>query len=143
MMQFVIDASSCLKWAFEEEDSETAKRILDDYQNRKILLLSPDIWQYEITNALASAVLRKKILQRKATQLLAVLLEVKPEQVSVDSILKFCLKNAIRYHISAYDSVYVTLAERSHLRFITADDKLVRKIKYPKLVLHLKHYSSS
>ncbi len=141
MRNLVVDSSVCMKWAFEEEGSEIARRILTDYQNDKILLFSPAIWEYEIVNALASAVHRKKISPLKSTNYLNLFIQSKPQIISLSDLLKPCLENTNRYQISAYDSAYVTMAKENKMLFISADEKLVRKIKDSKTAILLKDYS--
>ena len=70
MRKYVIDASTCLKWVFVEQDSEIALRLLSDLEQNKVLLVIPSIWHYEIINALSSAVKRKKITHAKSKVLL-------------------------------------------------------------------------
>ena len=140
MRKLVVDASVCIKWAFNEEGSEMARQMLQDYRDNKILLVSPDLWEYEITNVLASAVKRKKISSTQSFNFLELFLESKPEMVSISDILNHCLENAQKYEISAYDSAYVTLAKENNMVLISADDKLVAKVNNPKIAILLRDY---
>lgn len=128
MRKFVVDASTCLKWIFDENDSLIARNLQREFENNKVLLVAPNLWEYEITNALASAVRRKKISLNKSKAALKALLEARPEIMEITILLEKCLTNAQKYDLSAYDSAYVTLAIESEIPLISADDKLVSKI---------------
>lgn len=140
MKKLVVDASVCLKWVFEEEDSRKARLLLKNHEQKKFLLLVPELWEYEITNGFASAVLRQKISFLKARKLLKLVLEANLEIISLSSLFVRCLENAKKYQISAYDSAYITLAHESKIVLVSADDQLVAKIGDPKLAVSLKDF---
>lgn len=137
MKKIVVDASVCLKWVFEEQNSQLARDILIKKEQNQILLFSPSLWEFEITNALATAVLRKKVSVKKSQEFLQLLLEAKPEIISLSDILLKCLLNCKKYGISGYDSAYVTLAEENKLVLVSSDDKLVTKINNHKIATSL------
>lgn len=138
MKKLVVDASVCLKWVFEEEDSEKARFLLKQQEKNKLLLLAPQLWEYEIVNGFASAVLRKKVPYQKANKLLKLVLEANLKVISMTDLLMQCLENAKKYQISAYDSAYVTLAAENGIVLISADDRLVEKVGNKKLAVSLK-----
>jgi predicted nucleic acid-binding protein len=137
MKKVVIDASVCLKWVFEEEDSDKARNLLNLSENKKILLLAPTIWEYEIVNGFASAVVKEKLSFDKSKKLMGLVLEAKPEMISISDLLSECLSNSKKYDISAYDSAYVTLAKENKIILISADAKLVKKIDDPEIATTL------
>ncbi len=140
MKKIVVDASVCLKWVFEEEDSPTARKLLREFLKGNLLLVAPNLWEYEIVNALASAVRRKKITASKSHQLLKFLIQAKPETTSINDLLVSCLGNGQRYDISAYDSAYLTLAAENKMLLVSADEKLVSKIDNPKIAVNLQEF---
>lgn len=139
-MNIVIDASVCLKWLFVEVDSPQALSILKDCEAKKITLLAPSLWEYEMVNALATAVARKKITFSKSLKFLKFFLKSKPQLVSIADEYKTCLTLAKKYQLSAYDSSYLTLAKAAKTILVSADGKLVRKVADKKLVISLKEY---
>lgn len=141
-MNIVIDASVCLKWLFKEEDSFQALSILKDSEAKKVVLLAPLLWEYEIVNALATAVARKKIPFSKSLKFLKFFLKSKPQLVSIADEYKTCLTLAQKYQLSAYDSSYLTLAKAAKAILISADAKLVRKVADKKLVVGLAEYAA-
>ena len=143
MKKFVVDASVCLKWVFEEEDSEKARIIQKDFQDNKILLVVPNLWEYEIVSALSSGLRRKKITFSQAKLFLKTLMQAKPEIVTISNLLDECLENTKKYDLSAYDSAYVTLAKEDKMVFISADNKLVSKINDTKIAITLSAWPST
>lgn len=141
MKKIVIDASVCLKWVFEEEGSEKARFLLKQQEQNKLLLLVPELWEYEIVNGFASAVLRKKISFLKAKQLLTLVFKANLEIISIGGSHIKCLENANKYQISAYDSAYVTIAHENGILLVSADDRLVAKVGDKKLAISLKDFT--
>lgn len=126
---FVIDASTTLKWIFNDEvNSHEALELQEAFLAGNVSLLAPSLWYYEITNGIKSAVLRERISDRKARRLLGLLMQCQPTIVSMKDVFEECLANAIRFQISVYDSSYLTLALTNKIPFITADGKLASKI---------------
>lgn len=134
MKKYVVDSSVSLKWLFDEEDSSVARLILQLFVKDQIALFVPTLWEYEIVNALSSAVLRKKIDDKRASRYLKRILSVKLSRVSMLDLLPKVLENSQKFQISGYDSAYVTLASENDMVLISADDKLVQKVNNPKIV---------
>lgn len=126
---FVVDASTCLKWIFEDEIySEQALNLQKDYLSGKISLIAPSLWSYEITNGIKSATSRNRLDLKQGLELLNLLIKSKPEILPFDDLLPEMLENAARFQISAYDSAYITLSRTLNLPLITSDKKLVLRI---------------
>lgn len=137
MKKLVVDASICLKWIFEEEDSPKARLLLQKQEQKEILLFVPQLWEYEIVNGFTSAVLRKKVSYSKAKKLLKLILEAHLEIISMSDLLRKCLENAKKYQISGYDSAYVTLAKENKILLVSADGRLVEKVNDKKIAISL------
>lgn len=130
MKKYIVDASTTLKWIFDNEDDvEIARKLLSDYLSDRIVLIVPSLWLVETANAIKSSVLSKRITKRKGKQLLKLLLEAKPRIVPFDSYIETAFINAIKYKISVYDSIYLTISLENNISFITADKKLFLQIK--------------
>ena len=48
----ILDASVILRWFIEEEQSDKARKIQDDYLVDKLDIAVPDLLLYEVANAL-------------------------------------------------------------------------------------------
>lgn len=138
---FVVDASTCLKWVLNDEIlADNALLLLKDYLQNKVALVAPNLWLYEVTNGIKSAVARSRISPDSSERLLKLILKSKPEMVSLEDVLPECLDNAIKFNVSAYDSTYITLAQINNLPLITGDQKLVKKL-FPEIkLISLKDY---
>ena len=63
----VIDASVVLKWRLrDEEATDKADALLDDFLAGNMLLLAPTLLDYEIANALRMAVIRQRLNEQEA-----------------------------------------------------------------------------
>lgn len=139
---YVVDASTCLKWIFDDEIySQQASALQKDFLSQKVALIAPSLWLYEITNGIKSALIRQKIDSRKGLSLLNLLIKSKPETFPMDDLFPECLENALKFQLSVYDSAYVTLSRINGVKLITSDEKLVRKITTPPYPILLKDYS--
>lgn len=139
---YIVDASTCLKWIFDDEIfSDQALQLQKQYLLGKINLVAPTLWSYEIANGIKSASLRSRIPSVKSKSLLKLLLKSKPETISMEEVLTECLENAIKFGISVYDSAYVTLAKINNFFLITSDQKLVNKISPSIKTVYLRDYA--
>ena len=141
-LTYVVDASTCLKWVFNDEIfSGEAILLQKQYLLGKINLIAPALWFYEITNGIKSAALRSRIPSVKSKSLLKLLLKSKPETIPMEEVLTECLENAIKFGISAYDSAYITLAQVNNHPLVTSDQKLVDKVPSSIKIVYLRDYA--
>lgn len=138
---YVVDASTCLKWIFEDEvSSRQALNVQKDHLSEKIVLIAPSLWLYEITNGIKSAIARNRLEIGRGLSLLDLLIKSKPEIFILDDLLPECLDNAAKFQISAYDSAYITLSRINNIPLITSDKKLALRINQPPLPILLENY---
>lgn len=140
MKTFVIDASVCLKWIFEEKESTLALKILKDFGDQEIDLVAPSIWEYEVANVVISSRKKGELSTFKAKQFFEFLQRNKPNIISISDLMDKCIHNAVVFNLSAYDSAYVTPAKENKIVLISADDKLVAKINDSRIVISLNSY---
>jgi len=118
----IIDANILVKWFVDEEGADNARQLQDDR------LFAPDLIIVEVTN-----VLWKKVRSDSfAASDVGLAIEVIR---MADVILEPGLDLAVRafeiahgLNHAVYDCFYLALAERRGLPFVTADDKLSRKV---------------
>lgn len=119
----VIDASVIVKWFLNEENSEKALKIREDHILEKTILIIPELTFIEILNAL-------KYKGANVQRLLDVNKSLWGMQFKVEKINSFILdkaiENAIKYNITIYDSLYVTIAQIYGTSLITADKELLK-----------------
>lgn len=129
-MKYVIDASTGFKWEIAEPLSDIAQKLRDDFRNAVHELVAPDIFPTEVANALLVAERRGRILPGQSALLLADLLITLPTiHAALPDLLPGAHAIAELTQASVYDCLYVALAEREGCELVTADDKLVRKLR--------------
>ncbi len=125
----IIDSSVAFKWLVQEEGREKARVFLQNHIEKKNPILVPSLIFYELTNAwackgtLTTKQVKAKIEKMKSYDLKTINLDF--------NILKMAAELAKEYKISAYDAIYIALAQKKKCDFITADRKLVSKVNLP------------
>jgi predicted nucleic acid-binding protein len=124
MNAFVIDASIALKWVVEEDGTEDALAL-----RGRAKLLAPELLTAECANVLWKKVRRSELSQDEAL-LAARLLQVSDiELLPTRSLLEAATRLAVTLDHPAYDCVYIALAIERDCRFVTADGRLIRKLR--------------
>lgn len=121
MTEFVLDASVCLAWAFEDEQFAAADSGFG--MMRAGGAHAPGVWPYEVRNGLLAGERRGRITPEDASAFLHHLsrIPVALDQTMDDASL-FRLARAHR--LSAYDAAYLELAMRLKLPLATLDERL-------------------
>lgn len=125
----VIDASVVLKWQFDdEEDIAQARALRDDYFTMGIVkVIAPQLLIYELVNGIVTATRLARIAPDKATQALVNLLELGIELREVEPLR--VLETSLKYHLAAYDSAYLALAELENCDLWTGDKAFYQVMK--------------
>jgi predicted nucleic acid-binding protein len=133
----VADASVVVKWFVEEEHSGDALRLRDDYADRVVDIASPDLMPYEVLNALRyNPGFGERQLFETARALEKFSLWILPLE---GELAERCVENSLRYGISVYDSVYLSLGVVRDIPVYTADQRLIDKVRHRSLV-HISSY---
>jgi predicted nucleic acid-binding protein len=121
----VVDASIAAKRWFDEPDSETAIAALE----RARRLIAPDFLVVEIANVAAVRAKNNPEVRAQAER------AVRGVEVLIDSLepsrplAQRAFDLACDHSVSAYDALYLALAERENAPVLTADNKLVAKAR--------------
>ena len=125
--RIVIDASVVAKWFLQEKNSQLALTIHDLHINGKLELHAPIILIYEVLNALLhSRQFSKDELSNSAKALLNY--NIQPHPLN-GKLADMTTEIAFNTQTTIYDSAYVALAQEIGCKFVTADIKLVHKIR--------------
>jgi predicted nucleic acid-binding protein len=128
-MKHVIDCSTAFKWVVAETDTLKALQLRDKFRNAALDLLAPDLFPTEIGNALLVAERKGRIGSGEGAIFFADILKMLPILHAAIPLLPRAYEIAYQYRASVYDCLYVALAEREQCEFISADDKLVKKLQ--------------
>ena len=123
MNTVVIDASIAIKWVVEEEGTPQSLMLL-----RRAKVIAPELLVAECANILWRKV-RQKELSKDEAHLAAQLLQVSAiELVPTRTLLGAATRIAIELDHPAYDCLYLALAIERDCRFVTADERFLRKL---------------
>lgn len=123
MSPLVIDASIAIKWVIEEEG--TAEALL---LRKKARLRAPDLLAAECANILWKKAQRKELSAEEALFAAGLLQAADIELTPTRPLMAAATRIAIELDHPAYDCVYLALAAESDCPFVTADDRLLRKL---------------
>ena len=121
----VVDASVAVKWVVEETGSEHAVLLLERQ------LVAPDLICAEIANILWKKVRRRELAADEAEVAAQALEGADIEMVATRPYLAAATVIAVELDHPAYDGIYLAVAERLDLPLVTADRRLIAKVRHP------------
>ena len=124
---YVLDSSVVIKWFSQEEYTDLALKIRDNFVNGNIEIVAPDLQLYEISNALRY---NKNIKKSEVSNAIKSLIELGIRIiVPTEDIMNIAIDIAYEHDLTIYDSYFIALAKELDFIFITSDKKLYNKIK--------------
>lgn len=123
MSLLVVDASVAVKWVYYEELSEAAQALREGHQ-----FVAPDFFLAECANILWKKVSRSELAGELAKISIEVLAAAGVELVPTREVVSRATRLAIEIGHPAYDCCYLSLAKIRGLDFVTADERLLRKL---------------
>lgn len=132
---YVLDASVIIKWYSEEEFSDKALEIRDNFFKGKYELALPDLAIYEVSNALR---FNPNFNEEDVIEAVDSLFDIGISIiVPTSKVVKSSVDIAFKHNITVYDAYYVALANEIGFTLVTADSKLHQKIKNMKFIRHI------
>ena len=119
----VIDASVAVKWLIEEDGTSDALAL-----RRRARLIAPDLLVAECANIFWKKVQRGELSQDEALLAARLLQASEIELAPTRSLLEAATRIAIELDHPAYDCLYLALAIDRNCSFVTADQRLLRKL---------------
>jgi predicted nucleic acid-binding protein len=123
-VSLVLDPSLTLSWYFEDERTAEADALLDQVVESGAVV--PALWRVEVLNAFQMAIRRKRVdavfRDMALTRLTAMPITVDPDTDA--HAWTTTLHLAERFRLTAYDAVYLELAQRVNLPLATLDLEL-------------------
>ena len=123
MKEVVVDASVCAKWVVDEDYSAKATSLLQ-YDARH----APDHWQAEAVNVLWSKVFRGDLTSSDAEERMLVLLRAPVAGTPISGLMPRAFAISVANAVTIYDLLYLALAEKRNIAFVTADQRLIRRM---------------
>ena len=132
--EWVIDASVIGAAFFEEDGTAVARRFLMQEDH----FVAPDLLAIELASIAAKKVWRGLTTVDVGEKALADLSAFVAETTCVASVVHRAFVLAANHRFSAYDAIYLALAEARQIKVATLDAKLVRRAEQEGLA-HLVH----
>ena len=123
MSVLVIDASIAVKWVVEEDGTPEALAI-----RQKARLIAPDLLIAECANILWKKVQRRELVKQEALIAARLLQGADIELLPMRSLCETATRISIEVNHPAYDCLYLALAVEKQCRFVTADDRFLKKL---------------
>ncbi|RMF90486.1 MAG: PIN domain-containing protein [Methanobacteriota archaeon] len=133
--KIVVDASVAAKWFLEEEHSDHAAALRTDYVDGTVDILVPDIFPYEVLNALKYSGDFGRIELEKAWEVLE-----NYQLLHLPLPGREAVAAAFEYGVTIYDAAYLAVAKEEDATLYTADEKLLEKIGDAAPVKHISGY---
>ncbi len=121
--EIVLDASVAAKCFFTEVGSDAARRLA----RSGVALIAPDLIFAEIASVAAKRARRGEAPREFAQAAVDALADLIDVVVPTRDLAVRGFQLAAEHGVSAYDGIYLALAERRGVRVITADIKLVER----------------
>jgi len=121
----VVDASVVVKWFKDEDRTDRALALRDDWVEGRVALHTVDLLLYEVLNALRYDLDQTGETMRRAAINLC---DYPFRFLPIAEIAERTVENALRYGISVYDASYLSAGEELGAPVYTADEKLITKV---------------
>jgi predicted nucleic acid-binding protein len=125
-VSLVLDPSLTLAWYFEDERTDAADAVLSQVVDEGAVV--PPLWRVEVLNAFQMGIRRKRIdtvfRDTALARLSAMAIDVDAE--SDMQVWTTTLHLADRFRLTAYDAIYLELAQRRQLPLASLDEELRR-----------------
>lgn len=129
----VVDASVAVKWHLpDEEHLAEARHLLTRFASGEIELFAPSQIWYEVPSAITVASLGRKprITQQQGKDAIEEFLALGVHTVDDDDLILAAYPLVHQHGCALYDALYLALAQRLSIPFLTADAKLYRAIRH-------------
>ena len=129
LRSYVVDASVAVKWFVDEDGSDKARVLRDNFLARQLDLIAPDLLKYEV----ASALRYHPVVRTNASTLAAAMEAIEnyqflinPSREAWSKAIQLCYESKI----SPYDAIYLGLSQTLKLQMVTADERLIDSLNY-------------
>lgn len=128
-MKAVLDSNIAIKWLIDEDLSEKARAIRDEFAGGIHDFLAPEVFLVEVAHAITRAQRQGRLLSREVRLLMDDLLTTLPRFHHNSPLLAQALEISLQERHGIYDCLYVALVEREKCTLLTADDRLAQNLR--------------
>lgn len=126
-----IDASVLLRILVPDSYTESAIQRLSIWRQDQARLLAPSLFRYEVTSTLRRYVHAKRLTQEQGNRLFKLSRQFEIALVHEDRFVDRAWQLSERFRRpTAYDTVYLALAEQHQCEFWTADERLYNSVRH-------------
>lgn len=138
--KIVLDASVVVKIIRDEENTPEALDLLRHHAQGNLTIVIPDFLFIEIANYLSvSSPLSKQTIRKTLEKLYTSSFIICP--IGKDELIETMML-AKKHKTSAYDMLYAVVAREYNIQLITADEKFIKKTRFP-FVAHIRDFKTS
>ena len=134
MTALVIDASIAIAWLLEDEDTPDTVASLTAAEDAETFV--PQIWHFEIRNALLNAERRGRLHKDQMQQRLRYLNDL-PVKTDSEPDLEAAMALARHHRLTFYDALYLELAKRRNAHIATLDKTLAAAASHEDVLMAL------
>ena len=126
----MVDASVGIKLFIPEDYSDRAESLFNPLAGGpRTEMVVPDLFYAECANILWKYVQRFGYSRAEARKDISELKSLDLKVVSTAFLMPRALELALKWEVTAYDACYLALAEELKAPFVTADQKLLKRLK--------------
>lgn len=133
----IVDTSVIIKWLLPDEYNLSVIKIKNNFASKNVTIVIPYLTYYEVSSVLSIAVRRQRVDEETCKELLRAFTELEFVVYATKELFAQTLIKSVQYNISSYDAAYIALSEELQIPFITADEKLIKKVNN-NLIVNLK-----
>lgn len=131
VVPIVIDCSILIKWELQDEDdTEAALELLQDWRAGVIEFHAPDLLPSEIGSAFLGALRRGRVTAAQARASVRGLLSIAYCLWPSELLVERAFEIADQYNQRIYDCFYVALAEQVETEFWTVDTRIANALSF-------------
>jgi predicted nucleic acid-binding protein len=124
--QVCVDAGISLKRVFlDESDGELVRALCAEWHGRRIGVIAPTLWAYEVTSVIRNRVYRGRLAPELEEEALLAVHQLPLKLMAPDGLHRRASEIARHFRQpAAYDAHYLALAQMRDCAFWTADERL-------------------
>ncbi|MDQ3129393.1 MAG: type II toxin-antitoxin system VapC family toxin [Acidobacteriota bacterium] len=137
MKNLVVDSGITVKWFVEEDDSDTAQLIYNQYENGTISLLAPGLIHAEFGNVIWKKLIFQGVSKEETDFAIQNFQNISFILTPITLLFDDAYRIAVKYKRSFYDSLYLALSVKENCEFVTADEKFYNSVQrdFPQIIL--------